>query len=774
MTIDISANNPRISYSVASGVTQTSFTVPFEFFDDSDLNVYIDTTLQTITTHYTVAGGAGSTGTITMSVTGPKTVILTRDTTIERTTDFTAGVDINRAALNTQLDTLTAISADNKDFAERSIRIVDYDPATANLLLPDAATRADKLLSFDTEGDVSVQAAADLLTGSVLGANYTKASYTGDGTQTAYSTVESAGSKNNIQVYVDGVYQNKATFSISGATLTFTEAPPLNSAIEFIVGNAVTSLTTDPAVVNYNQGGTGAQDRTLTSKLQDTVSVKDFGAVGNGVADDTAAIQAAFDLLAVGTISGVYFPTGDYFVSPASGTTCFQFSTPTTDFQVNPIGYLIYGDGNGSRILIDNAAADNVFIAGPALTGATDFIDNLTFRDMRIESKTVAGLSRYATMTNYGRAFNVARIRRSQFENITFYGVQPFFQKTSGEDSNNTYVQQIRIRGCSSVGHQSGFVNWESPAYSSTIENNNIEAGNLGIKIGTSSGQSSFQLNILNNTIQSNGGTWCGLRLNWTSACSIIGNYFESNRASASVATQAIVIQNNTNSSSLVIDSNLFSQSVTSVNGYSSPFYHVRLDEVNDTILLRGNTFTGGNGVELTDTSTGHLVVINSRMNVVGSIYSEGDVVTTGATGATSSTELPTFVPRTTWTPVVSDAATGGNLATASISNASYTRLGNTVTITAQIANINTAGMTGTNTIYIQGLPYSSAASSYNPGSVILEQVTFTGYVNAHISGSSDTVALRQSQSAGNDLNLTVAALSSGSADIQFSITYLI
>ena len=313
MTIDISANNPRISYSVASGVTQTSFTVPFEFFDDSDLNVYIDTTLQTITTNYTVTGGAGSTGTITMSVTGPKTVILTRDTTIERTTDFTAGVDINRAALNTQLDTLTAISADNKDLGERSIRITDYDPAAANLLLPDAATRADKLLSFDTEGDVQVQAAADLLTGSVLGANYTKASYTGDGTQTAYSTVESAGSKNNIQVYVDGVYQNKVTFSISGATLTFTEAPPLNSAIEFIVGNAVTSITGDASAITYNQSGTGAQERTVKSKLQETVSVKDFGAVGDGVTDDTTAFVNA--MLALPNGGTVYVPNGDYKIT---------------------------------------------------------------------------------------------------------------------------------------------------------------------------------------------------------------------------------------------------------------------------------------------------------------------------------------------------------------------------------------------------------------------------------------------------------------------------
>lgn len=326
MTIDISANNPRISYSVAAGVTQTTFTVPFEFFDDSDLNVYIDTTLKTITTDYTVSGGAGSTGTIIMSVTGPKTVILTRDTTIERTTDFTAGVDINRAALNTQLDTLTAIAADNQDLGERSIRITDYDPATANLLLPDASTRADKLLSFDTEGDIQVQAAGDLLTGSILGANYTKANYTGNGSQTAYSTVESAGSKNNLQVYVDGVYQNKDTFSISGSTLTFTEAPPLNSSIEFIVGSAVNSLTTDPDVVTYNQGGTGAQDRTLTSKLQDIISVKDFGAAGNGSADDTSAFTAANSASGA---AAVFIPAGTYLISGTVTGNFFTFGDVT-------------------------------------------------------------------------------------------------------------------------------------------------------------------------------------------------------------------------------------------------------------------------------------------------------------------------------------------------------------------------------------------------------------------------------------------------------------
>jgi hypothetical protein len=71
----------------------------------------------------------------------------------------------------------------------------------------------------------------------------------------------------------------------------------------------------------FIQAGTGAVQRTVESKLQDMVSVKDFGAVGNGVADDTAAIQAAINAAAALQVSRfrsgatVYFPNGTYLVS---------------------------------------------------------------------------------------------------------------------------------------------------------------------------------------------------------------------------------------------------------------------------------------------------------------------------------------------------------------------------------------------------------------------------------------------------------------------------
>ena len=64
----------------------------------------------------------------------------------------------------------------------------------------------------------------------------------------------------------------------------------------------------------YTTAGTGAVATTVQTKLRESVSVKDFGAVGNGVADDTAAIQAAATAISVtgGTLT---FPDGDYLIS---------------------------------------------------------------------------------------------------------------------------------------------------------------------------------------------------------------------------------------------------------------------------------------------------------------------------------------------------------------------------------------------------------------------------------------------------------------------------
>ena len=159
MTISVSNNTPRVSYSVAQGQTQTSFTVNFEFFAAADLNVFVDNTLKTITTHYTVSGGNGSTGTVTMSVTGASggsTVVITRDIALERTTDFPVSGAFNISSLNTELDKIYAIIQQIETENNRALTLPQSD-ATASITLPTKSSRLGKYLAFhETTGLATV------------------------------------------------------------------------------------------------------------------------------------------------------------------------------------------------------------------------------------------------------------------------------------------------------------------------------------------------------------------------------------------------------------------------------------------------------------------------------------------------------------------------------------------------------------------------------------------------------------------------------------------
>jgi len=72
------------------------------------------------------------------------------------------------------------------------------------------------------------------------------------------------------------------------------------------------------ADILFLQSGTGAVARTVQSKLRDVVSVKDFGAVGDGVTDDRAAFQAAVTAVIASGRGTVCVPEGTYLIN---GTT---------------------------------------------------------------------------------------------------------------------------------------------------------------------------------------------------------------------------------------------------------------------------------------------------------------------------------------------------------------------------------------------------------------------------------------------------------------------
>ena len=67
--------------------------------------------------------------------------------------------------------------------------------------------------------------------------------------------------------------------------------------------------------VRFTQDGAGAVERLASEKLKEWMSVRDFGAVGDGVADDTAAIQAAISATKSKGGGTVFIPSGEYYLS---------------------------------------------------------------------------------------------------------------------------------------------------------------------------------------------------------------------------------------------------------------------------------------------------------------------------------------------------------------------------------------------------------------------------------------------------------------------------
>ena len=348
MTISVSDNTPRVSYSVSAGATQTSFTVSFEFFADADLNVYVDGTKKTLTTHYSVTGGDGSTGSISMSVTGASggsTVVITRGIALERTTDFPVSGAFAVGTLNTELDRFVAIQADLNDTITRSIRLADDDTAVT-MELPDKADRLGKVLSFhSTTGAVQVQTYASpdatagidgVTAGTVAASKFLQVDANRD-----LSTIRNLTSDGTITA---------SSFVIGSAAINENDLEALDDV------TAGTVAASKAAIVDTNKDITGFRNITLTGEL-DAATLDISGAIdvaGNSV-------LASVDVTGVAT-AATFEPDGD----TSAGDNAAIGYTSTE-------GLILTGQGSSHDVTLKNDA-DTVVAYIPTGTAKFDVV----------------------------------------------------------------------------------------------------------------------------------------------------------------------------------------------------------------------------------------------------------------------------------------------------------------------------------------------------------------------------------------------------------------
>ena len=213
--------------------------------------------------------------------------------------------------------------------------------------------------------------------------------------------------------------------------------------------------------LNFLQAGASGVARTVDSKLKDVVSVKDFGAVGDGVANDTAAIQAALNAHNV-----IYVPNGTYLC----GALTFNSQN------------VLKGESRSGSTLTYTGSTN--FITGGVDLSRVGF-ENLTI----LESNNPSG---------YAIFFDSSTTRQPRIVNVAIAG---FAKGIRIDDALNGWIEQVYIEGqgaavAGGVGLQFG----ESPAQAGTTwQVNNVYVNSFQTAVKTWSTASMFNTLIIEN-----------------------------------------------------------------------------------------------------------------------------------------------------------------------------------------------------------------------------------------------------------------------------------
>lgn len=164
------------------------------------------------------------------------------------------------------------------------------------------------------------------------------------------------------------------------------------------------------AIIGIIAPFTGAVSRTLSSKTYDWVSVKDFGAKGDGATDDTAAFNAAF-AWSVSNYCDIYVPAGVYIVqSLILNSTAYAYM-PT-----------LFGSGRHSTVIKKKSGSGTGPVLTIGSTTATNTMAGITIRSMTIDGVSAAASNTVVTCYSLVRSTFYDTIFKNADQVLTMYG----------------------------------------------------------------------------------------------------------------------------------------------------------------------------------------------------------------------------------------------------------------------------------------------------------------------------------------------------------------
>ena len=198
------------------------------------------------------------------------------------------------------------------------------------------------------------------------------------------------------------------------ASTHFTTGTTITSEWLNDVNDAVYEGNITAEGVQYTPPFTGGVTETVEAKLAQTVSVKDFGAVGDGVTDDTDFIQNAIDAVGANGGGSLYFPAGTYRIE---GT-----------LNVTENGTSLQGDSKKSTVLLFANGADDCITAIGA--SYANQISGFEIHDMEFQFDGKTG----------GRTLVMKYAYRSSITNVSIEGCYTGFEIYA---NNDAYLENI-------------------------------------------------------------------------------------------------------------------------------------------------------------------------------------------------------------------------------------------------------------------------------------------------------------------------------------------